>query len=95
MKPIGLTMKKSRNKYRLRSGGELMLIHLCMDCESLSINRLAADDDPDSVIQTFYVSASLRHQIRAECEAQGIEILDDPEIAYRQLYGQSARLEFV
>src|SRR5688572_30731078 len=26
MKPIGLTMKKGRNKYRLESGGELMLI---------------------------------------------------------------------
>jgi len=27
MMPIGLTMKKSRNKYRLHSRGELMLVH--------------------------------------------------------------------
>ena len=95
MKPIGLTMKKSRNKYRLGSGGELMLIHLCKDCGSLSINRLASDDDPDSVIQAFYASESLSPQVRVECESQGIEILNDPETAYRQLYGQSARLEYV
>ena len=40
MKPIGLTMKKSRNKYRLEARGELMLIHECVDCKTLSINRM-------------------------------------------------------
>ena len=65
-----------------------MLIHLCTDCGSLSINRLAADDDPDSVIQAFYTSDLLSHQIRVECESQGIEILNDAKVALRQLYGQ-------
>ena len=90
MKPIGLTMKKSRNKYRLRSGGELMLIHACVECGSLSINRLAADDDPDSVIRTFRTFESLSLQIRAACESEGIVIIDDPESVYVQLYGQTA-----
>jgi len=90
MQPIGLTMKKSRNKYRLGSGDELMLIHHCTECEAFSINRLAADDDPDSVIHAFYASDSLSQQIRAECESQGIIILNEPEIAYLQLYGETA-----
>jgi hypothetical protein len=30
MKPIGLTMKKGRNKYRLDRRGELMLVHECV-----------------------------------------------------------------
>src|SRR5215475_14044587 len=53
MKPIGLTMKKSRNKYRLEARGELMLIHQCVECSDISINRIAADDDPDSILSTF------------------------------------------
>jgi DNA-directed RNA polymerase subunit RPC12/RpoP len=89
MRPIGLTMKKGRNKYRLGSGGELMLIHICVDCGSLSINRLAADDDPDSVIQAFHAADALDRQTRAECESQGITILENPLSVYNQLYGES------
>jgi hypothetical protein len=48
MKPIGLTMKKSRNKYQRERRGELMLIHECVECRTLSINRIAADDDSET-----------------------------------------------
>ena len=44
MTPIGLTMKQSRNKYQRERRGELMLIHQCTECRTLSINRIAADD---------------------------------------------------
>ncbi len=44
MRPIGLTMKTGRNKYQRESRGELMLVHQCTDCGTLSINRIAADD---------------------------------------------------
>src|SRR4026209_2498083 len=49
MKPIGLTMKKGRNKYRPGPRGELMLVHACTECNAVSINRIAADDDPETV----------------------------------------------
>jgi len=90
MKPIGLTMKKSRNKYRLESGGELMLIHECGECGSLSINRIAADDDPESIMEIFNVSILSDHQLRARCEQNEIALLnsDDSEIVFAQLYGQ-------
>jgi hypothetical protein len=87
MKPIGLTMKKSRNKYQIKSRGELMLIHECIECGCLSINRIAADDDPDSVMEVFFSSQALGFQTRARCEGQGIAVLNDAEIARAQLYG--------
>jgi len=89
MKPRGLTLKKSRNKYRLESGGELMLIHECVECGTLSINRIAADDDPESVMNVFSKSLSLGYPIRSVCEDQGITILnaEDMEIVYIRLYG--------
>ena len=91
MKPIGLTMKKGRNKYRLDAGGELMLIHQCSECGTLSINRIAADDHPDSVMDVLHQSRALSHSLRAECEAQGIFILEEEESVALQLYGE--RLE--
>ena len=88
MKPIGLTMKKGRNKYRLDVGGELMLIHQCSECGTLSINRIAADDHPDSVMDVFHQSRLLSRQLRLECEAQGILLLEEEESVTLQLYGK-------
>ncbi len=45
MIPVGLTVKRSRDKYANDGQGELMLVHRCTDCGDLSINRIAADDD--------------------------------------------------
>lgn len=94
MKPVGLTMKKGRNKYRLDAGGELMLIHQCSECGTLSINRIAADDHPDSVMDVFYESRTLSRPIRAECESQGILLLEREEDVALQLYGEPAVLEW-
>ena len=95
MKPIGLTMKKGRNKYRLESRGELMLIHECTDCGCLSINRIAADDDPDSVMDVFHESLLLGYQVRMKCEGQGIMMLNDAEMVSVQLYGQDTKIPAV
>jgi hypothetical protein len=92
MKPIGLTMKKSRNKYRIKSRGELMLIHECVECGDLSINRIAADDDPDSVMEAFRASLTLGRQIHAKCNEQGITVLTDVDAVYGQLYGRGERM---
>ena len=93
MKPIGLTMKKSRNKYRLKARGELMLIHECIECGGLSINRIAADDDPDSILDVFSESFELDGRIHERCKHGFIEILgvDDLTNVYIQLYGQCVR----
>jgi hypothetical protein len=90
MKPIGLTMKKSRNKYQPERRGELMLIHECMECKTLSINRIAADDDPETIMAIFQASLALGHQIHALCQQYGIAILsaEHTEVVRAQLYGR-------
>jgi RNHCP domain-containing protein len=87
MKPIGLTMKNGRNKYRLDQRGELMLVHECIECGDLSINRIAADDDLASIMAVFQMS--MESQIHARCEANGIRVIkaQDENSVYKQLYG--------
>ena len=92
MKPIGLTMKRSRNKYRVKSRGELMLIHECVECGGLSINRIAADDDPDSILDAFSHAQKLGDQIRVKCREQNIMVLTDSEVVCRQLFGQNGKI---
>lgn len=90
MKPIGLTMKKGRNKYQREPRGELMLVHECVECKSLSINRIAADDDPGTVMEVFQTSLTLGTQIHAVFIQNGIDVLkaEDADIPYCQLYGR-------
>src|SRR5512138_3845613 len=89
MKPIGLTMKKGRNKYQPGARGELMLIHECIECQALSINRIAADDDSDNVMAVFEKSLTLAHPVHALCQENGIIILNaaDSQVVHTQLYG--------
>jgi hypothetical protein len=87
MRPIGLTMKKSRNKYQIKSRGELMLIHECVECGDLSINRIAADDDPDSIMDAFLSSRALGFQTITRCQRLDITVLTDVEVVQAQLYG--------
>jgi len=89
MRPIGLTMKKGRNKYQRGSRGELMLIHKCVECQTLSINRIAADDDPETILAVFEASFALSQQAQAVCQQHGIVILkaDDASMVQAQLYG--------
>jgi len=88
MKPVGLTLKKSRNKYQLNPRGELMLVHICTDCNSVSINRIAADDNPESVLAVYHSYLDVSHHFVDE---QGITMLraEDMDAVYTQLYGQT------
>jgi hypothetical protein len=94
MKPIGLTMKKGRNKYQLRSRGELMLVHECIECRALSINRIAADDDAETIMEVFQVSITLERQVLAVLIQNGIDVLkaEDAGILHTQLYGRNVEI---
>ncbi len=87
MKPIGLTFKMGRNKYRNSSGGELMLIHQCVECGTLSINRIAADDDASTLLDVF--KTSIENPNNFAYKRDGILPLGpkDANILHRQLYG--------
>lgn len=75
MQPIGLTMKPTHNKYS-PSGGEIMLVHVCVECCKLSINRLAADDDSQTLKQVFLASFTLAGGMRSRLLSSGIHMME-------------------
>ncbi len=94
MRPSGLTMKRSRNKYQREMRGELMLIHQCTACGVLAINRIAADDDSETVIAVFQESFVLDRQLHTLCQQHGIAILEEEhtEMVRTQLYGRTTAI---
>jgi hypothetical protein len=89
MEPIGLTVKQRQNKYGSRCSGELMLIHHCEVCDKFSINRIAADDISDKLLEIYQTSVEMDATIRCKLEACGIQVLqgDDHQVVMRQLWG--------
>ena len=71
-----------------------MLVHECTECQTLSINRIAADDDPENILTIFQDSVLYGDPTRQSCEKQGIVILDSEatEMIYKQLYGQAIEI---
>jgi hypothetical protein len=93
MKPIGLAVKGTGKKYG-SSQGELMLIHLCIECESLSINRIAADDIPQNLLSVFEGSFQIDRATHDSLEYGGIRILGEADnpLVLRQLFGKETSL---
>lgn len=93
MVPVGLTMKKSRDKYANQSQGELMLVHVCKGCEQISINRIAADDDPEKILELVAINTEMVLEIKARCDYKNIHLLHagDQRLVQTRLYG----LDFV
>lgn len=88
MRPIGLTAKHTPKKYAAMRG-ELMLIHQCLGCGKLSINRLAADDDGQTVLEVFECSKELDACTRSHLERCGIALLHRADLIQvrTQLFG--------
>jgi len=87
MEPIGLTEKdEGCDKYGRERTGELMIIHRCQKCAKISINRIAGDDNPDSIIYL----ASKQDFARAKFPDSRIKILgaNDLNKIEIQLYGK-------
>ena len=82
MQPVGLTFKHEG----FGRQGEIMLVHCCAGCEEISINRLAADDNNEHILECFESSLSMR---RDRYDAAGIVVLgrDDLIELRRQLFG--------
>jgi hypothetical protein len=88
MQPIALTFKQTRKKYG-PGRGELMLVHACIECEAVSINRIAADDDLQRLVAVFEGSFHLGTLQRARLDDEDIHILDADErrMVHMQLFG--------
>jgi len=79
MKPIGLTIKDS--------GGELMVVHRCLECGKTSKNRIAADDNTYVLFSLFKDSLGISLNDREILKRAGIELCDNEEKVRRILYG--------
>jgi DNA-directed RNA polymerase subunit RPC12/RpoP len=90
MKPVGITIKLTLKKYGNEKTGELMLIHYCVECGKLSINRLAADDDAEAILEIFKNYPKLDAPFRSRIEGSGISALTaaDRDIVQAQLFGR-------
>ncbi len=84
MRPVGLTRKKVFKKYG-ETSGELMLVHRCTDCERLSANRLAADDDVDALLAVFEAS---QQEAPIQGEIFSLDGRDDRAVRV-ELFGQA------
>lgn len=96
MEPIGLTFKKEGiDKYGEPKQGELMLIHKCLKCKKISINRIAGDDDEKAILKIFEKSQEIPKEEREKLKKEGIELIlsKDKNKVLSQLYGNSLSLE--
>ena len=71
-----------------------MLIHECTDCQTLSINRIAADDDPDTILAVFQESLWLEPHVERRCRENDIRMLDREyaESVRIQLFGRDVKV---
>jgi hypothetical protein len=90
MKPVGLALKKTNQKYSLEPGGELKLIHVCEGCGKISINRIAADDNAFMIWIVFENSLHSGEEITGRIRSEGIQMLQsaDEKIVHMRLYGK-------
>jgi hypothetical protein len=67
------------------------LIHLCLDCGSVSGNRIAADDDSEELLAIFDASLRLDPHTKYQIIQGGILPLQDNDRALVciRLFGQS------
>ncbi len=96
MMPIGITLKhEGVDKYGKKREGEIMLIHECLDCRKISINRIAGDDSTDEILEVFVNSKNLPLDKKKQLEDSNIKLLqeEDKDVVYRQLFGKNKKQE--
>ncbi len=92
MQPVGLTTKRTRNKYAHERDGELMIIHRCSECAKVVINRIAADDSAAALGELFAGSCLANAALQAELDNSGVSLLTerDGDLVLRRLFGRAA-----
>jgi DNA-directed RNA polymerase subunit RPC12/RpoP len=95
MRPLGLTFKRAHQKYGRVGVGELMLVHICTDCGRVSLNRIAADDDVDCLLETFERSLDLDWRTRSCLAQSGIHLVNvmEESLVRFALFGRISPVE--
>ncbi|EKE12917.1 MAG: hypothetical protein ACD_13C00122G0007 [uncultured bacterium] len=80
MKPVGLTFKKD---------GELMVVHLCLNCDKISCNRIAGDDNTYSIVQLMNESVKPDTDLIAKLCNSNISLVSQEEkpLALTAIFG--------
>ncbi len=88
MRPIALTFKRTSKKYGQQKG-ELMLVHQCTDCGSISINRIAADDNDERILEIYLHSLRLSEPQLSQIKNSGIQMVGaaDETLMRARLFG--------
>lgn len=93
MHPIALTFRgESADKYATRDSqllGELMLVHECVRGDIIRINRIAADDNQEALLEVFETSYYLPEETKLELVQHRIFIAtqDLAAVVMQQLFG--------
>ena len=78
MQPIGLTFKNIKyNPYTDKTSGELMVIHLCLNCGQISCNRIAGDDNAYTIISLLEISKTVNQNLIDKLNMVNIKLLTD------------------
>lgn len=95
MQPIGLALKKTNKKYGGEGAGELMLIHQCVSCSKVSINRIAGDDLASGLYAVFRDAVIGDRQHSLQLEYLGIKPLryEDKALIEARLFGFGNKAE--
>lgn len=95
MEPVALTHKRMNKKYMKDIFGELMLVHRCVECDELRINRIAADDSSELIYQIFLNSLHLDSILLEKADRMGILILDErhENDILTRIYGRRSEME--
>lgn len=90
MQPIGLSVKKVRKRYGRCEHGELMLVHRCINCGKIAINRIAGDDDSQAAVNIYESSFNLDQDARQALIESGVQILwrQERAVVQAQLFGR-------
>jgi hypothetical protein len=90
MRPVGLSLKKVHKRYAREGAGELMMVHQCVECGSVSANRIAADDDSQKIIEIFEASFELDTRAKIRLQVKGFTILEVTQLSIvrDQLFGR-------
>ncbi len=90
MKPVGLTIKKPRvDKWGVEVKGELMLIHECVKCGKISINRILAEDNQNEIMKVFDIGLNMNEITEQKVVNSDINVLSesDREEVEKQVFG--------
>ena len=68
-----------------------MVVHQCGGCGKFSINRIAADDNPQVILSVFEESKTIAPEIHSQLEKEDIKLLTekDKEELNAQLFGKN------